>query len=266
MQKNILDIYHNLVEQYNHLEEEEKRAILIYKSKLFDFMNAITCVNDFEDLSAKEIALKIPNLSKYLENIEHFRQIVDLPENMMVKYTIFQGVHLNDHLQLIEDLKKIYQILLKAKDKITLQDDLIVYRGVSINHLETIHNLARGNMISTSIKVEDTEPFLFHQDTNILYTIYLKKGTSLLVAPVSLVRTYRDKEDYLYHKLNGIEPTLLKLMNRGEEGCQELILFQDSLKLIDIQTKEKKNEGGSIRIYTVDTEPFVKVERKSIGK
>lgn len=43
MQKNILDIYHNLVEQYNHLEEEEKRAILIYKSKLFDFMNAITC-------------------------------------------------------------------------------------------------------------------------------------------------------------------------------------------------------------------------------
>ena len=264
MQQNILDIYHHLVKQYEHLDDEEKKAILIYKSKIFDFMNAITCVDHFEELSAAEIASRIPDLNKHLDKIEHFRKIVDLKENMMVKYTIFQGIHLDNPLQLIDDLKREYQILLQAKDKMMLQEDLVVYRGVSLEHLEDVSNLARGNIISTSIKIEDTEPFLFQKDINILYVIHLKKGTSLLVAPVSLVHTYKDHEDYLYHKLNGIEPNLLKLMNRGEEGCQEVILFKDSLNLLDIQTRKIEKEEGNLIIYTIDTEPVIQFRKNNV--
>ena len=36
---NIRDIYNDLLEQYNKLEDDEKRAIVVYKSKLFRLIN-----------------------------------------------------------------------------------------------------------------------------------------------------------------------------------------------------------------------------------
>lgn len=77
----------------------------------------------------------------------------------------------------------------------------------------------------------------------------------VLVSPISLIRTYLDDEDYLYHKLHGLEPTLFKLMNRGINGQQEVILFQD-----DFQIREKKIEIRNIGedkliVVTVDTIP-----------
>ena len=68
----------------------------------------------------------------------------------------------------------------------------------------------------------------------------------------------------MYHKLNGIEPNLLKLMNRGEEGCQEVILFKDSLNLLDIQTRKIEKEEDNLIIYTVDTEPVIQFRKNNV--
>lgn len=69
MNQKTLDIYNDLIKKYHNLSIEEQRAILIYKSQLYHFMDAIISVTNFENLEAEEIASKIPHLDKYLVSI-----------------------------------------------------------------------------------------------------------------------------------------------------------------------------------------------------
>lgn len=255
MDKRQIDIYNDLIKQYEKLSIEEQRAILIYKSKLFRFMNAITSILYFEDLSEQEILNQIENLDSYLKEINDLRKVLERSENMTIKFSVFHNIHLDNYILLVKDLKEVYHVLLQAREKFILQDDLTVYRGITLNEKENLNSLSRGNIISTSIKLDDVDPFLFHEHSNFLYVIHLKKGTKLLVSPISLVLTYHDESDYLYHKLNGLSPTLLKLMNRGDDGCQEVILFQDSLNIIETTKQDKSDDMYSLFVITLDTEP-----------
>lgn len=255
MKKEQIDIYKDLIHQYHNLTVEEQRAILIYKSQLFHFMNAITSVSHFENLRAEEIANKIPNLNDYLDSINKFKTIIELPENMTIRYTVFDCLKMDDYLDLIDSLKEVYHILLQAREKIILEDDLVVYRGVSLENISNLNQLSRGNIISTSVKLDDAEKFLFTNSVNVLYIIKIHKGIHALVSPISLIRTYQDKEDYLYHKLHGLEPTLFKLMNRGINGQQEVILFRDDFQIRE-QSVEIKNIGDDkLIVVTLDTVP-----------
>lgn len=247
--------YQHLIAQYQQLSVMEKQAILIYQSRLFNLINAITGIPNFENLTSQEIIQKLPNVDILKEEVEQFRKVLYLNENMIVRYSGFQLVNLNNFNILVDDLKKIYFILEEAKDKLILDRDLIVYRGISLEQKEDLVAMARGNIISTSIKREGVEPFIFESKEAILYVIQLKKGTPVLVTPTSLIRTYRDEDDYLEKKLNGQEPTLLKLINRGDRGQQEIILFKNSLSFISERVEEKFVQNNNLLIHYIETEP-----------
>lgn len=176
MNENFL-AYQHLITQYQQLSAIEKQAILIYQSRLFHLINAITCIPDFENLTSQEIIKKLPNIEFLKKEVEQFRKVLYLDENMVVRYSGFQLVNLDNFNILVNDLKKIYFILEEAKDKLILDRNLTVYRGVSLNHKEDLVAVSRGNIISTSIKRESVEPFIFASKEAILYVIQLKKGT-----------------------------------------------------------------------------------------
>ena len=251
------DIYQNLIQQYNQLSLEEQQAILIYKSRLFNLINEITSIPNFKDLTTDEIINILPNKEQLIKEVQSFHEILNKKENITVKYSVFNLIHLDNFNILIEDIKNIYLILEQAKDKIILDNDLTVYRGISLKSKEELLEFSKGNIISTSINLDDTEPFLFSNEIAILYVFQLKKGTPLLVSPTSLVRTYKDKADYLDKKLQGKGPTLLKLINRGIDSQQEIILFKNCLSLDNKKIIEKNIENGkNMYIYYIDTEPI----------
>ena len=250
---NSREIYNDLLEQYNRLDDEDKRAIIIYKSKLFRLINLITSIPEFEQLSVEEIIERLPDIDKLKQEVWQFNQILNRPENMIVKYSVFKNVNLDDFNSLVEYLRLIYYRLNSIKEKIILKDDLTVYRGIAFNEDEELDRLAQGNLISTSIKIEDTEPYMSFKRKAALYMIRIKAGTPLLVAPTSLVCTYRDKEDYLYKKLNGLPATSLKLVNRGEAGVEEIILFKDMLEIVHEMVENREIDGKMISIHQIDS-------------
>lgn len=249
------DIYNDLIEQYNLLVEQEKRAIVIYKSKLFRLINLITSVDNFEYLNVDEIIKKLPNVEKLKQEVLNFKQTLDKPENMVVKYGYFKNINFDDFNLLVEYLRNIYYILDNIKDKIVLKEDLTVYRGVSIDDFTDLKELAVGNLISTSIKPEDVEPYMNSKKQAAFYIISLKKGTSLLVAPISLVRSYKDRDDFLYKKMHGLPTTSLKLVDRGKTGVEEIILFKDTLDFVEEKVEISEIDGKMVAVHFVEAFP-----------
>lgn len=253
--ENSRDVYKDLVRQYNMLSDEEKRAIIIYKSKLYRIINLITSIDGFEYLSSDEIIKRLPNVEYLKRMVLQFKNILNRGENMVVRFSYFNNVRLDDFNLLIDYLRDIYFILERAKDKIILNDDLIVYRGIAVDDFYDVKDVAKGNLVSTSIKIEDTEQYMNFRNKAVLYMIKIKKGTPLLVTPTSLVCTYKDREDYLYKKLNGIPATTLKLINRGENGVEEVILFKDKLDFINEKREIREIAGKLISIHQVEAIP-----------
>lgn len=251
------EIYEDLIYQYDNLSLAEKKAILIYKSNLSKVINQIASIVGFEKLSSNEIIDKLDNIDKLKEYINKFNTILNLNKNMLVKYSIFGDINLNDFNLLIDDLKNVYLTLIQAKNKITLKEDLVVYRAVSLNDGQELNDISRSTLISTSIKLEDTEPFLKTDKKNILYIIKLKKGTPVLVSPTSLICSYKNKDEYLESKLNGKIPDALKIVDRGINGQEEVILFKNQLEITYDRVEETKFDNQPISIYYVDTFPII---------
>ena len=244
-------IYDNLIKQYNNLSMEEKRAILIYKSPLNRLMNAISGVPNFVNKDSYYIAKNIDNLSDYIDDINKFRDMLNKDSNRVFILSIFNDIDFDNCYNLIECLKNKYIIMKNASRKIRLSDDLEVYRGVSVNDRVDIEDISHGNIISTSIKRGDSNLFLFKDDINVSYTIKLKKGTNVLVSPMSLVYVYKDIED----DVNVVRPTDIKLINRKDSGKEEIIFFKDD---IDIKHISYDDSDFNFIDVLVDTD---KVER-----
>lgn len=251
-------IYDDLIKQYNSLTDDEKRAVVIYKSKLYKIINLITSIDGFEFLSVNEIVERLPNLNGLRVMVSQFKEILNRPENMIVRFCCFNNINFDDFNLLIEYLRDVYFILNSTKDKIILNEDLIVYRGIAVDDFSEAKDMAMGNIISTSIDIEDTEPYMSFRDKALLYIIKIKKGTPLLVAPNSLYCIYEDREDYLYKKLNGVPATKLTLNNGGVEKVKQVILFKDGIEFIEEKSEIREIDGKFIAIHQVDCIPKYK--------
>ena len=248
-------IYEDLLAQYNKLSEEEQRAILIYKSNFFYHINVISSIDNFENKSATTIFEEIDDKKKFTDKFEAFKKTIMNHKNIVVRYSVFKNINLNDIISFIENMKEVYQILKDARTKIKLCDDIVVYRGISVKKNEEIQNISLSNIISTSIKVEDANDFIYQKpsDESYLFVISLKKGTNVLVTPLSLVIQYEDGVSMFY---NDSERATLKIVNRGLQGQQEIILFVDTLQFVTNEVHKLPIEGCSdLIIHKINSEP-----------
>lgn len=107
-------------------------------------------------------------------------------------------------------------------------DDIKVYRGISVKKDTVVNKVSNSKLVSTSIKVDDANDFIYQSttDQSHLFVISLKKGTNVLVTPLSFIRKYEDSVSMLY---NDIKKSTLKIVNRDLAGQSEIILFSDDL-------------------------------------
>ena len=248
-------IYEDLLEQYSKLTEEEQKAILVYKSNFFYHINAIARVDDFENKSADSIFSEIDDKNKFVTRFEIFKKTIMNPKNMVVRYSVFKCVNLDNITLFIESMKEVYQFLKEACTKIKLCDDMVVYRGISVKKGEEVKQISLSNIISTSIKVDDANDFIYQNpsDESYLFAISLKKGTNVLLTPLSLINQYEDGVSMFY---NDSERATLKVVNRGSQGQQEIILFDDTLQFTTNEVCKLPIEGCSdLVIHKISSEP-----------
>jgi hypothetical protein len=103
-----MEEYNELVEQYELLIEEEKRACLIYKSRLSFLINEITAVPNFLDLDADAIYHNLNNPQQFLEIYLKYKKILEKPNNFFMKLSIMNSLKFDTIQSIIDSLKQVY--------------------------------------------------------------------------------------------------------------------------------------------------------------
>ena len=242
------EVYKDLLSQYNNLDEDEARALLIYKSQMFNLINNVSSIDDFNDLS-DEFIVKCLDNNIFLE-CRKFGLDLEKPENMFLKFSTFRNIDFNNPISLVKMAKDVYNNLESAMSKIKLSSDLTVYRLVSLPDNKALDNIAKGNLVSTSINKDSTFDFIDNDSNKIvMYEINLKRGTPVLVTPYSIVNNYASEIDKLL-KTDNYNITVNKTL---ESFQQEVILFKDTLNFSLVDSKCTDIDGTSITFYKLDS-------------
>lgn len=241
---NKVEIYNDLMRQYNLLTSKEKNSITIYKSKLFFHINSLSSIDKLMDLSSIEIINKLDNREEFIRKYIEYKQIVDDPKNMFLKFSVFKNIDFTDIESFTDSIKKVYIDLDSIRNKMILAEKLLVYRGCSYSDEE--YDISKGNLISTSINSDVVDDFLFTNKKNKIYKIFLKKGTPVMVTPYSIVNSY----DNEVNSIMGLNSRQLKVVKGNNNSQMEIVLYKDMLDFYLIENKVV--DDISIDIMIVD--------------
>lgn len=214
-------IYENLLKQYEELTEEEKNTLLVYKSRLGRAINSL----DNNDLEIKEI-------------YEKYKSLVENPENLFMKFSVFKDISFKSLEEFIESLIKVKEKLNEISKKIILTEDITVYRAFSISNEEELMPLSKANLVSTSLNINECSKYLIpNKDyTHYLYQINLEKGSMVTICPY---RILIDNNDRL---------TLTK-----ENGSEEIIISKDNYDFEEVmETTTEFTDNEELNIISVN--------------
>ena len=239
-----MDIYNNLLEQYQNLTEDEKNALLVYKSKLGVVINEMSRIRDFEKIDSSFLTEIISTSDNVKSIYLMYKKYLDEPKNLFLKYSVFKDIDPSSMETFVVSLRNTYQTIQSCSDKIRLPKDIYLYRGVAVQDDKKKGQIALSNIVSSSMNPDVCEMFLYSDNPDNteleLYQFQVSKGTPVLVCPYSIVI-----EDRLFNEL--------KIKN--EDSQQEIILFKDKTNMDIISKKEVILEDNTIlNIYKTSVE------------
>ena len=208
-------IYENLLKQYETLTEEEKNTLLVYKSRLGRAINSL----DNNDLEIKEI-------------YEKYKSLVENPENLFMKFSVFKDISFKSLEEFIESLIKVKEKLNEISKKIILTEDITVYRAFSISNEEELIPLSKANLVSTSLNINECSKYLIPNKsyTHYLYQINLEKGSMVTICPYRILIDNNDR--LTLTKENASEEIIISKANYDfEEETETITKFTDNEEL-----------------------------------
>lgn len=237
------EIYNYLCKKFENLNEEDKKSLLVYKSALSYHINEISTISNIENKNAIQIFNELNNSNEFEQKFLDYKNILEQPENTFIKYSIFNCVSFDDILLFIESIRKIYFRIISISNKTLLPDKCKLYGGFSYD--KNMSFLSKGNIISTSLNLDNVEDFLFYDLNNVLYELNVDKNVNALVIPYSIKRVQIG--DKIILKLN------------KEDSQQEIILFKSKLFFDLKNVKNFENDNLKVEKYNV----FLKNEKNN---
>ena len=246
--------YEKLLNKYSNFTEEERKAFLVYKTSFFNLINYISSIPEFMDLDSN-ILIKLID-QKILNSCRGLEKTLQKPSNFFLKYSLFKSVDFSDDISIIEFAKNIYKLIDESFSKIVLEEDLEVYRIVSIN--DNMKSLSRGDLISTTIDKNQTLNFIDNNSKRVIfYKILLQAGTPVVVSPYSVIMQYENACDLLLNNDNYV----IKIQETEKNRQKEILLSKKSLDYSINLEKVEKIDNQQFEYYEVVTK--VKNNEKS---
>lgn len=216
-----MEEYNELVEQYEDLKEEEKKACLIYKSKLSFLINEIVAVPNFLSLDSRSIYENIKNKHQFLEIYLEYKQILKKSKNLSIQQEVMSSLNFETVQTIIDSLKEVYTVLLNTN--MVTNHDVTLFRIVSTK--KKVNSISKSNFVSTSVDVNYIGKLMINP-YNELYQIDLEAGSKVLVIPYQLLLDSKDNT--------------LKI-TKDDFNQKEVIIFEDKLTLEETETKTYEN-------------------------
>lgn len=218
-------IYEDLLKQYEELTEEEKNFLLVYKSRLG---RAINSLNN-NDSEIKEI-------------YKRYKFLVENPQNIFMKFSVFKDISFKSLEEFIESLLNVKEKLDKISSKIILSQDITVYRAFSIRDDEELISISKSNLVSTSLDIDECSKYIISNKgyTHYLYQLNLEKGSLVAICPYRILIDNNDR--LVLTKDNDSKEIILSKDNFGfEEVVKTESTFNsdEKLNIISINAKVK---------------------------
>ena len=202
-------MYDQLVEQFENLSEEEKNALIVYKTRLGLLINSL---DDNPD---------------YKFYYDRYTNIINDPLNMFFCKIVFKYIDMTSIDGFIESIKRIKVILDDVTTKLLIPETTTVYRAVSTD--DSISDISKSNIISTTLSFGEALKYAIAGDNIAIYEIVLPEGSPCAVCPYAIVE----------HLTSG----RLSITKSGDE---EEIIINRNIYDLDI-SEEYNNDGLSFR-------------------
>ncbi len=163
-------VYQDLIQQYDCLSQDDKNTLLIYKSRLSRAINSL----DIDDNEIKDV-------------YDLYKNYLDDTKNIFMKMTVFKDISFDNFDSFKESLRDVKEKLEKVTSKITLPEDITVFRVVSVPKDKELSFISKSEIISTSFSIDECSKFLIPNSNNYLYQINLKQGSSVAICPYSIL-------------------------------------------------------------------------------
>ena len=213
-------VYDNLIKQYLNLNDEEKNALLVYKSKLGLLINDLDNDPDF----------------KYYYN--YLKEIFNNPLNIFMKLTVYNNINLDSIEEFKKSIINIKAILDNTINKLVLDEDEILYRAVSTNN--DVNDISKSNIISTSLSFGESLNFTNSGEKIYLYEIKIKKGSHVCCVPYSIILNKRTNQLQLTTTKDQHEIILDK--NLYDFEIENKIKTDKNINIIQVSAIEKKRK------------------------
>ena len=202
-------MYDQLVEQFENLSEEEKNALIVYKTRLGLLINSL---DDNPD---------------YKFYYDRYTNIINDPVNMFFSKIVFKYIDMTSIDGFIESIKRIKVILDDVTTKLLIPETTTVYRAVSTD--DSISDISKSNIISTTLSFGEALKYAVAGDNIAIYEIVLPEGSPCAICPYAIVE----------HLTSG----RLSITKSGDE--EEIIINRNAYDL-DI-SEEYNNDGLAFR-------------------
>lgn len=214
-------IYEDLLKQYEELTEEEKNILLVYKSRLG---RAINSLNN-NDSEIKEI-------------YKRYKFLVENPQNIFMKFSVFKDISFKSLEEFIESLLNVKEKLDKISSKIILSQDITVYRAFSIRDDEELISISKSNLVSTSLDIDECSKYIIPNKgyTHYLYQLNLEKGSLVAICPYRILIDNNDR-----------------LVLTKDNDSKEIILSKDNFDFEEVvKTESTFNSDEKLNIISIN--------------
>lgn len=214
-------IYEDLLKQYEELTEEEKNFLLVYKSRLG---RAINSLNN-NDSEIKEI-------------YKRYKFLVENPQNIFMKFSVFKDISFKSLEEFIESLLNVKEKLDKISSKIILSQDITVYRAFSIRDDEELISISKSNLVSTSLDIDECSKYIIPNKgyTHYLYQLNLEKGSLVAICPYRILIDNNDR-----------------LVLTKDNDSKEIILSKDNFDFEEVvKTESTFNSDEKLNIISIN--------------
>ena len=161
-------VYEDLKKKFENLSDDNKNALLVYKSRLGRAINSL-------DIDEKEI----------IDVYNKYKDLLSNPKNMFMSFTVFKDVSFSSLDSFKESLKNIKEKVMNIN--FTLDDDVTVYRAFSLKDNSDEQLLAKSELISTSLNIDTCDKFLVAgNNIHYLYQINLTKSSLVAICPYAI--------------------------------------------------------------------------------
>lgn len=220
-------VYEELKNKFEDLNDDDKNALLIYKSRLGRAINSL-------DIEEKEV----------VDVYNKYKRLLSNPANMFMSFTVFKDVSFSSLDSFKESLINIKKKVMNIN--LTLDEDTTVYRAFSLSDDSEEELLSKSELISTSLDIDTCDDFLVAGNSrHYLYQINLKKGSKVAICPYAILLDSKsdrlilskshDQEEILLNKEN-YSFDIVKTTTKELDNNEKLII-----RVLDSETLEKTN-------------------------